>query len=218
MLSALASSALSAVIGLQDPHVDYGASHAWMENAGWIDFNYFSFNIEPTVLRGYAWGANIGWLNFGDGAPADGVQYSNLTSDDFGVNLGTNGELSGLAWSENCGWINFGGGAMATPPRPARIDFSARRFEGYAWAENLGWINLGGVRTTLRITFCPADFNSDQVVDDTDFVLFAQQYDQFECTSMLMTSRCAADLNADGLVDDSDFVLFAMAYDEFVCP
>ena len=57
---------------------------------------------------------------------------------------------------------------------------------------------------------CPADLNADGLVDDTDFVLFAQAYDNF--------ADPAADFNADGLTDDIDFVLFAQAYDLFVCP
>ena len=61
---------------------------------------------------------------------------------------------------------------------------------------------------------CPADFNSDGFVDDTDFVIFAQAYDQFT----VPPANPATDLNGDSFVDDTDFVLFAQAYDQFVCP
>ena len=61
---------------------------------------------------------------------------------------------------------------------------------------------------------CPADFNGDTFVDDTDFVIFAQAYDQFT----VPPANAACDLNGDTFVDDTDFVLFAQAYDNFVCP
>ena len=65
---------------------------------------------------------------------------------------------------------------------------------------------------------CPADLSGDHQVDDTDFVLFAQQYDLFDCTNPAMPYGCPADLNRDNQIDDTDFVLFAQAYDAFLCP
>lgn len=61
---------------------------------------------------------------------------------------------------------------------------------------------------------CPADFNRDGFVDDTDFVVFAQNYDLFS----VPPADATTDLNSDGFVDDTDFVIFAAAYDAFVCP
>jgi len=67
---------------------------------------------------------------------------------------------------------------------------------------------------TLGVDPCPADFNKDSFVDDTDFVTFAACYDEF-----FVTPPCTiADFNADGFVDDTDFVTFAAAYDLFFCP
>ena len=65
---------------------------------------------------------------------------------------------------------------------------------------------------------CQADLNFDGLVDDIDFVLFAQAYDLFYCGMPDMPADCQADLTNDGLVADDDFVLFAQAYDLFVCP
>ncbi|MBY0111957.1 MAG: hypothetical protein K2Y21_03985 [Phycisphaerales bacterium] len=65
---------------------------------------------------------------------------------------------------------------------------------------------------------CPADFNDDGFVDDTDFVIFASAYDILECSSPLMPLDCPSDLNDDTLVDDSDFVIFVAAYNELLCP
>lgn len=59
-------------------------------------------------------------------------------------------------------------------------------------------------------TTCPGDFNADGVVDDTDFVSFAEFYN--ELTAM------RGDLNGDMQTDDSDFVLFATAYNDLICP
>jgi len=65
---------------------------------------------------------------------------------------------------------------------------------------------------------CPADFNGDLQVDDSDFVLFAGAYDLLDCADPNMAPGCPADINIDGLVDDLDFVLFASAYDQLICP
>jgi len=65
---------------------------------------------------------------------------------------------------------------------------------------------------------CPADLVSDGMVEDEDFIRFAQQYDAFDCTTLAMPYQCSADLNGDNLVDDSDFVIFSRAYDARLCP
>ncbi|MBX3378652.1 MAG: hypothetical protein KF805_01035 [Phycisphaeraceae bacterium] len=61
---------------------------------------------------------------------------------------------------------------------------------------------------------CPADLNGDGVVEDSDFVIFANAYNE-----LIAESRWApGDLNGDSFVDDSDFVIFAAAYNELLCP
>ncbi len=76
-----------------------------------------------------------------------------------------------------------------------------------------------GSKQEARCLFsrCVGDLNGDGLVDDTDFVLFANAYDVLVCPTDPSTSCCLADLNSDGLVDDSDFVLFANAYDQLIC-
>ncbi|MBS0191861.1 MAG: PKD domain-containing protein [Phycisphaerales bacterium] len=71
---------------------------------------------------------------------------------------------------------------------------------------------------TVSAPPCPADFNHDLVVDDSDFVIFANDYNLFDCSDPSMTPGCPADLNHDGFVDDSDFVIFADAYAALLCP
>lgn len=55
------------------------------------------------------------------------------------------------------------------------------------------------------------DLNADGFVDDTDFVLFADAYNEFIST--------VGDFNSDSFTDDSDFVIFAAAYEQLLaCP
>lgn len=65
---------------------------------------------------------------------------------------------------------------------------------------------------------CPADLNSDGLVDDADFSIFVVQYDVLDCADTGMPAGCSADLNSDLLVDDRDFSIFVVAYDAVLCP
>ncbi|HEX8877961.1 MAG TPA: hypothetical protein VF777_14530 [Phycisphaerales bacterium] len=65
---------------------------------------------------------------------------------------------------------------------------------------------------------CTGDLNTDGLVDDADFQIFALAYNILDCADPAMPSGCPADLNSDGFVDDSDFSAFAAAYDALVCP
>ena len=107
-------------------------------------------------------------------------------------------------------------------------------------AANYGWILRGnedttqsskrfathentdaGTRPTLTIEIansCPCDLNGDQLVDDSDFVLFVTAYNLLECADPTMPAGCPSDFNHDGIVDDSDFVLFVSAYNDLLCP
>ncbi len=87
--------------------------------------------------------------------------------------------------------------------------------------------NLPGViaRPSLTLTVlgtilasCPGDLNNDLVVDDSDFVIFAEAYNLFDCSDAAMPAGCPSDLNSDLVVDDTDFVLFAAAYEALLCP
>lgn len=65
---------------------------------------------------------------------------------------------------------------------------------------------------------CVGDINTDGLVDDTDFTIFAVAYNILDCADPAMPATCPADLNRDGVVDDADFSIFAVAYDRLVCP
>ncbi|MBL8876208.1 MAG: proprotein convertase P-domain-containing protein [Phycisphaerae bacterium] len=58
--------------------------------------------------------------------------------------------------------------------------------------------------------YCPGDFDHSNSVDDADFILFANAYDELDSS--------AGDLNGDSRTDDADFLEFAGAYDTLVCP
>ncbi|MGH7244211.1 MAG: PEP-CTERM sorting domain-containing protein [Phycisphaerales bacterium] len=65
---------------------------------------------------------------------------------------------------------------------------------------------------------CPADFNHDGVVEDSDFTIFVAGYNILDCADPTMTPGCPADMNGDGFVDDADFVQFVVAYNALLCP
>jgi len=61
---------------------------------------------------------------------------------------------------------------------------------------------------------CPCDLSNDGLVDDTDFVVFAANYD-----ALIMSGAYqGADLTGDAMCDDTDFVVFAAGYDALLCP
>ncbi|HEX8876718.1 MAG TPA: choice-of-anchor tandem repeat NxxGxxAF-containing protein [Phycisphaerales bacterium] len=64
-------------------------------------------------------------------------------------------------------------------------------------------------RNALR-PVCPGDIDGNRVVDDGDFVYFADYYSQL--------AGGPGDLNRDGYTDDLDFVRFAQAYTQLICP
>ncbi len=66
---------------------------------------------------------------------------------------------------------------------------------------------------------CPSvcsmsDFDGNDLVDDADFVQFAEAYN----ATIVPEARPLYDLNADQMVDDADFALFATNYDQMICP
>ena len=124
-------------------NIDAGNRYGWAENVGWNDWHGDGVSsgaiVGATLLSGSVWFENTGWLDLGNGAPANGVHYSNASSSDFGVNVDAVGNLYGLAWGENVGWVNFDTSAAGSDR--ARLDYCSR-LRGFAWGENVGWINL----------------------------------------------------------------------------
>lgn len=75
-----------------------------------------------------------------------------------------------------------------------------------------------GIVNNIYTPPCPADFNHDNQVDDSDFTVFVVGYNLLDCADPSMTLGCPADVNYDGFVDDADFVVFVAAYNELLCP
>jgi len=127
------------------------SKYAWMENAGWQNWNPTDGGVTVTpngadgYMSGLVWAENVGWIKLGDGTGP----YLNNSPTNWGVNMDAAGNLSGYAWGENVGWINF-----SNAYSQVTIDTANGEFSGYAWGENLGWVHFKntspayGVRTT----------------------------------------------------------------------
>ncbi|MFN9971236.1 MAG: glycosyl hydrolase, partial [Phycisphaerae bacterium] len=89
--------------------------------------------------------------------------------------------------------------------------------DGFTLCVPAGDTAVGQTGDPITICGCPADFNADDFVDDTDFVIFATAYNLLACDDPAMPPGCPADLTGDSSVDDADFVLFANAYNALVC-
>lgn len=117
-----------------------------------------------------------------------------------------------IPWATiDCGGGRSSGGGFTVTGTIGQWDAGA--------SQSATFISAGGFWSAATFPgSCAGDLDFDNDVDDFDFVLFAQQYDVFDCTAPVMPGACRADLNGDAQVDDTDFVLFAFAYDQFICP
>lgn len=165
-------------------HFAYGANVGWLEARGDVTNGAV---MGEYVCSGFIYGANIGWINLGTGLPTNGIQYRNLSTNDFGVNLDSAGNLSGYAWGANIGWIVFTNGSAAGPLSAAdspKVDMSNGRLSGYAYSANCGWITLSNntARVQTDKILAGADLNNDGIPD-------AWEYQNFGTTNI--------DVNAD---------------------
>lgn len=136
MLAFIAGEALAATTINPVNRFAYGA------NLGWINWRGDGANgavIGEYVCSGYIYGANFGWINLGSGAPANGIQYQNLSAADFGVNQDGLGNLRGYAWGANIGWIRFEN--TGAP----KVDLKTGKMSGSIYSANCGWISLSNV-------------------------------------------------------------------------
>lgn len=107
----------------------------------------------------------------------------------------------------------------ALPEGDYTIVLTASTESGTSGANSVGIFELEF--EVIEGLLCLADFNDDRLVDDADFVGFAEAYDALACPGARggrHEEGCPADLNADHVVDDADFVLFAAAYNDLICP
>ncbi len=176
--------------------------HAWSANLGWIDFRLErpdasdGFTFGEFSCGGWLWSPNIGWINCGDGSPANGVQYANDSSTDFGVNHTGTGDLYGLAWAPNVGWINFGWWTLepANTNKP-HVNLATGDFSGYAWSANCGWITLGtGQLKTDRMDI--VDTDGDGISDAFEIAY----------TGSLTNMTASSDTDLDGQSDKAEYI------------
>ena len=132
------------------PLVGYG----WGEKVGWIalDISLTYPAVDRAMagdafLSGYIRSEKVGWIHLGSGTPAGGVQYSNTTSLDYGVNR-DGLWLSGFGWGEKIGWVDFSRNPAASQPG-VRI-LADGSLQGAAWSRTCGWILFEIERLRLR--------------------------------------------------------------------
>lgn len=119
--------------------IDAANKFAYGANIGWMDWSGDTANgavVNDYVCSGYIYAANLGWINLGSGAPANNIQYQNLSGSDFGVNNDGMGNLRGYAYGANIGWINFEN--TGAP----KVNLKTGEFSGNIWSANCGWISL----------------------------------------------------------------------------
>jgi hypothetical protein len=127
--------------------------YAWGANIGftnWRPSDADGVAIGDNFCAGFIYAANAGWIKMGTGVPANGIQYSNSSATDFGVNCvaGTAGEknLRGFAYGANIGWINF------EPTGNPRVILSTGQLRGFVYSANCGWINLNDDAVFVQTT------------------------------------------------------------------
>lgn len=113
--------------------------YAFGGNIGWLNWSGDRTNgavIGEYVCSGYIYSANVGWINLGSGSPTNGIDYQNLSANDFGVNQDGLGNLRGYAWGANIGWIHFEN--TGAP----KVNLQTGGLSGYVWSANCGWLSL----------------------------------------------------------------------------
>jgi hypothetical protein len=144
-----------------ESNVNTNNKWAWSASAGWINCNTDPTNgavIGEFVLSGWMYNESCGWIHLGNGNPTNGIQYTNISSNDYGVNHDSKGNLEGHAWCASAGWITF-----ETNTGKATVDLETGTFGGYAWGGSLGWIVFSNVHG-----FVQADSLDPGPDDDTD--------------------------------------------------
>ena len=184
--------------------IDPTNKFAWGANIGWTNWADAGANgavIGEFVCSGFIWSANVGWISLGDGTPQNGIQYSNSSGTDFGVNLTghlvssgiARAQLRGLAYAANIGWINFE--STGNP----EVSLSTGRLSGFAYSANCGWINLGDATAFVQTnTIQPgADTDSDGIADAYEFL--------FTDPDALTVLTATGDRDGDGASDSAEY-------------
>src|ERR1017187_10645606 len=152
--------------------IDTNNAFAYGANIGWInaraDGGTNGAVIGEFYCSGYIYSANVGWISLGvSNGPVNGYSYSNLSSNDWGVNNAGGGQLFGMTYSANVGWINF----EQTFGQPG-VDLHTGNLTGSVYSANCGWISLSNsvaVLQTDSISPGPLDVNGLPVAWEKEF-------------------------------------------------
>jgi hypothetical protein len=167
---------------------------AYGANVGWIDWRGDTNSgavIGEYVCSGYIYSANVGWIHLGSGAPTNGIQYQNISGNDFGVNHDGAGNLRGFAYGANIGWINFDADGEAM------VDLKTGRMSGSAYSANCGWISLSNAFALVQ-----TDTISNGTDSDSDGMADAWERLNF---SNLTTATAITDFDGDGVTDAAEY-------------
>ncbi len=148
MIRGIAGAILTAGLAAADTTVDPSHPYAYAANAGWMSAaadTTHGVQLSLSYCSGYMWSANCGWIGFGNG-PANGWQYTNSSTSDWGVNHDGMGNLSGYAYGSNIGWVTF----EQTYGKP-RVDLQSGILSGAAWSPNIGWITFSNTTAYVRM-------------------------------------------------------------------
>jgi hypothetical protein len=177
--------------------IDPAHKDAYGANIGWINALADTANgavIGQSYCSGYLYSANCGWISLGSGMPANGWQYSNTTSTDWGVNHDGTGALSGYAYGANIGWINFEQ-SQGVP----QIDLMTGNLSGSIWSANCGWISLSNAQAYVRTQLLDAgpDVDEDGIPD---------AWEQRMVQNLTTLSGAGHDADLDGVSDVDESV------------
>ncbi|MBS0190214.1 MAG: hypothetical protein U0573_04815 [Phycisphaerales bacterium] len=182
-------------------------------NAKDIDYVYAQFKTNAATGYGAATWSNLDQaVTFDLSADMNGDLVVNQSDVDYvvitalqtsygDVNLDRRTDINDF----NIWAANYGTGSASSPAGWAKGDVTGN---GIVFDEDY--------HTLMANRSCAADLNNDGLVDDSDFVIFANAYNDLICADL--PALCMADLNDDRQVDDADFVLFATAYNDLICP
>ncbi|MBS0190591.1 MAG: hypothetical protein U0573_01705 [Phycisphaerales bacterium] len=177
-----------------------------------INFDYYWTDIPPT-LSIFDAPPTLAQAASGAGSRATGVHVGNGTYRFTDAVLDYHTKYYAVlpypANMADSGYDTYTGGVDLFP----RLDIDPNVInEGY------GTFDIGFFAYFDYLPGCPADLNGDGLVDDSDFVAFANGYNTLDCLDPEMPGGCPANLNNDLVVDDGDFVIFAAAYNDLICP
>ncbi|MFO7869914.1 MAG: hypothetical protein R6V03_00575 [Kiritimatiellia bacterium] len=174
---------------------------AWGAGSGWLNCRPDSTNgvvVGEYVCSGWMYSPAVGWISLGDGTPTNGVQYTNNSTNDYGVNHDGKGNLSGYAWGASAGWINFGWTNAGEPNAPT-VDLKNGCLGGYAWGSSMGWVSLSN--STAYVQTDSLDSGAD---DDGDGIPDSWEITKTGSTDLLGSGT--SNYDGDLLTDYEEYV------------